>query len=167
MILNYIKIILILLTARLLVSCASSPKFTSDKPSSSKSTHVEQPKTRYSKSSEPEKENATTFYNLPGALESVSGRASYYADDFDGRKTANGETFNMYELTAAHRTYPFNTMVKVTNLANNKSTIVRINDRGPVTESRIIDLSLGAAMQLDMVESGVQNVQLDVIEWGE
>ena len=72
----------------------------------------------------------------------------------------------MYELTAAHKTYSFNTMIRVTNLSNNKTVIVRINDRGPFVDNRIIDLSLGAAMQLDMVDSGVQEVQLDIIEWG-
>ncbi|PIQ11285.1 MAG: hypothetical protein COW71_01040 [Ignavibacteriales bacterium CG18_big_fil_WC_8_21_14_2_50_31_20] len=80
--------------------------------------------------------------------------------------TANGEIYNMYELTAAHKTYPFNTMIRVTNLANNKTVIVRVNDRGPVPENRIIDLSLGAAIQLGMDNAGVQEVRLEIIEFG-
>ena len=113
-----------------------------------------------------EESNVDTLHNLSNALETVIGYASFYADDFDGKQTANGETYNMYELTAAHRTYPFNTMLRVTNLANNKSIIVRINDRGPVPKDRIIDLSLGAAKQLGMENTGVQKVRLEVIEWG-
>jgi len=107
-----------------------------------------------------------TFNNLPNSVESVTGVASFYSDAFDGKKTANGETYNMLELTAAHRTYPFNTMIRVINLANNKSVIVRINDRGPVPEDRIIDLSLGAAIQLGMDKTGLQEVRLEVIEIG-
>ncbi|VAX20299.1 Rare lipoprotein A precursor [hydrothermal vent metagenome] len=169
MMLRVIKISTFVLTILLMVSCASSPKFTRNKSKRAAAEKTNQPKTRYSKNNNSEKaknENADVFYNLPGSLETVTGYASYYADDFDGKQTANGETFNMYELTAAHRTYPFNTMIRVTNLANNKTVIVRINDRGPVPEDRIIDLSLGAAMQLDMLNSGIQKVQLDVIEWG-
>nr|MDA3859837.1 septal ring lytic transglycosylase RlpA family protein [Melioribacteraceae bacterium] len=72
----------------------------------------------------------------------------------------------MYELTAAHRTYPFNTMIRVVNLKNNKTIIIRINDRGPFVEGRIIDLSLGAAIQLGMDKTGIQEVRLEIIEWG-
>ncbi len=170
MMLNIIKIALFFLALSLLVSCASSPKFTRNKPRETTKAKTEEPETRYSKNENKEtskKENVHVYHNLSESLETVTGYASYYADDFDGKKTANGETFNMYELTAAHKTYPFNTMIRVTNLSNNKSIIVRINDRGPFVDDRIIDLSLGAAMQLDMLNSGVQKVQLDVIEWGE
>lgn len=167
--LHIIKISTFLFVLFMLVSCASSPKFTRNKSNRTLTEKTEQPQTRYSKNKKPsdsKKENVNVYHNLPGSLETVTGYASYYADDFDGKKTANGETFNMYELTAAHKTYPFNTMIRVTNLSNGKTVIVRINDRGPVPEDRIIDLSLGAAMQLDMLNSGVQKVQLDVIKWG-
>ncbi len=93
--------------------------------------------------------------------------ASFYADKFHGQKTANGETFNMYEYTAAHRTLPFNTFVKVTNLANGKSVIVRINDRGPFTKDREIDLSKAAAIQLDMIQNGTAQVSIEIIESAE
>ena len=141
-------------------------KIEKKKSNSGTTKNVEQPKTRYSKNKDSKKDNVEVYYNLSNSLETIGGYASYYADDFDGKQTANGETFNMYELTAAHKTYPFNTMIRVTNISNKKTVIVRINDRGPFVDNRIIDLSLGAAMQLDMLDSGVQKVQLDIIEWG-
>src|SRR4051812_41761116 len=92
------------------------------------------------------------------------GIASYYADAYHGRTTASGETFDMYELTAAHRTLPFGTLVRVTDLDNGRSVTVRINDRGPFIDGRVIDLSLAAAEQLDMVEAGIVPVKLEVLE---
>ncbi|WP_191015968.1 septal ring lytic transglycosylase RlpA family protein [Treponema zioleckii] len=89
--------------------------------------------------------------------------ASYYADKFHGRKTSNGEIFNMYQLTAAHKTLPFNTVLKVTNLANGKSVQVRINDRGPFVKGREIDLSKAAAVKLDMIKSGTAKVKLEIV----
>lgn len=95
--------------------------------------------------------------------ESISGTASYYADKFHGRKTANGEIFNMHDLTAAHKTLPFGTIVRVTNLSNNKSVKLRINDRGPFVKDRIIDVSLAAAKELDMLGTGTAEVRIDII----
>lgn len=93
------------------------------------------------------------------------GKASYYADKFNGRHTANGEIFCQDKLTAAHPSLPFNTLVKITNIANNKSVEVRINDRGPFGNSeRIIDLSKAAAQQIDMLQDGVVSVKLEVIK---
>lgn len=89
-----------------------------------------------------------------------SGKASYYADYFKGRKTANGETFRQRKLTAAHRTLPFGTKVKVVNLANGRTVKVRINDRGPFVDGRIIDLSKKAARKLDMINTGVAQVEI-------
>ena len=86
--------------------------------------------------------------------------ASYYAHNYHGRKTASGETYNMHEMTAAHRRLPFGTRVRVTNLDNNSSVLVRINDRGPFVRGRVIDLSLAAARKLDMVRSGVAKVEV-------
>ena len=96
------------------------------------------------------------------------GYASWYGGKFHGRKTANGETFNMFALTAAHRTLPFDTWVRVTNLENGRSVVVRINDRGPFKDKkkRIIDLSLGAAKELDMLEAGVVEVRLEILRPG-
>jgi rare lipoprotein A len=89
-----------------------------------------------------------------------TGRASYYADKFHGRKTANGEIFRQGKRTAAHKSLPFGTKVKVKNLSNGKTVKVRINDRGPFVAGRTIDLSKRAARKIDMVGAGVSNVEL-------
>jgi len=94
---------------------------------------------------------------------SEEGNASWYGNPFHGRKASNGETYDMYKLTAAHRTLPFDTMVRVTNLNNGKSTVVRITDRGPFVEGRIIDLSLAAAREIESVGPGVVPVRLEVV----
>lgn len=94
---------------------------------------------------------------------SFEGEASYYAHKFHGRKTANGEIFDMHAMTAAHKTLPFGTLVRVTNLANQKSVEVRINDRGPFVRNRIIDLSLAAATKLDMLKSGTAHVRVEIL----
>lgn len=94
------------------------------------------------------------------------GYASWYGEDFHSKKTANGETYNMHAHTAAHKTFPINTVLKVLNVENGKSTIVRINDRGPFVEGRIIDLSGAAAQDIDMVKSGTAKVRLEVIGFG-
>jgi rare lipoprotein A len=92
------------------------------------------------------------------------GKASFYAKKFNGRRTASGETFNNSQMTAAHRTLPFNTVVRVTNVDNNKSVEVRINDRGPKSHSRIIDLSRTAAKEIDIIKNGIGNVKVEVIQ---
>ena len=92
------------------------------------------------------------------------GLASWYGAQFQGRETANGETFNMNDLTCAHRSLPLNTWVKVTNLRTRKWIVVRVNDRGPVPETRIVDLSSEAAHMLRMRSRGVTRVRLDVID---
>jgi rare lipoprotein A len=91
------------------------------------------------------------------------GNASWYGEPFNGRRASNGEIYDMYKLTAAHRTLPFDTMVRVTNLNNGKSTTVRITDRGPFVENRIIDLSLAAAREIDLVGPGVAQVRVEVL----
>ena len=91
------------------------------------------------------------------------GRASYYAAKFQGRRTASGESFNNKELTAAHRTLPFNTLIKITNTSNGKEVVVRVNDRGPFTPNRILDISKAAADQIDMVRAGVATVAVEVV----
>lgn len=96
----------------------------------------------------------------------LAGIASYYSDEFHGRKTSSGETFDMNELTAAHRTLPFDTKVRVTNLENNRSVVVRINDRGPFKDDRVIDLSLKAARQIGLIANGTAPVRLEILELG-
>jgi rare lipoprotein A len=91
------------------------------------------------------------------------GTASWYGPGFHGRQTANGERYNMHALTAAHRSLPFGTQVRVTNRANGKSVVVRINDRGPYVGERAIDLSHGAAEAVSMIDAGTASVRLDVL----
>ena len=141
-----ILIIAACVAALLASGCASSPRFTRDR-SAGSSSHAGGDDAK--------------------SLKTMEGIASYYAEDFNGKKTANGETYDMYKMTAAHRSLPFNTKVRVTNLDNKRSIIVRINDRGPFKLERIIDLSLAAATQLGMKGSGTANVRLEVVEWGD
>lgn len=93
-----------------------------------------------------------------------SGMASWYGPGFHGNRSASGEVFNQNALTAAHRTLPFGTQVRVTNLNNGQSVVVRINDRGPFSGGRIIDLSRGAANEIGMVSSGTARVRVEVLE---
>jgi len=97
----------------------------------------------------------------------ITGVSSFYGTDFHGKLTANGEVFDMYGLTAAHKTLPLNTTVRVTNLANNKSLILRINDRGPYIKGRILDCSYGAAKKLDFIIQGTTKVRIEIIEVGD
>jgi rare lipoprotein A len=92
-----------------------------------------------------------------------AGMISYYGPGFHGKKTANGETFNQNDLTAAHRTLPFNTKIKVTLLSSGKSVVVRINDRGPFKKNRILDLSKGAAKKVGLIQSGTAKAKIVVL----
>ncbi len=100
---------------------------------------------------------------LVAVVQTATGVASWYGGKFHGRRTASGETYNQHALTAAHRTLPFGTEVVVTNQNNGKSVVVRINDRGPFSGGRIIDLSHKAASQIGMINSGTARVRLEVI----
>lgn len=105
--------------------------------------------------------NGERYYPLPDSLGFVeTGKASWYGEDFHGRPTSSGEIYDMYKNTAAHKTLPLGTHVKVINLENNESTIVRINDRGPFVKDRIIDLSYGAAKEIHMDVAGLADVKV-------
>jgi rare lipoprotein A len=101
------------------------------------------------------------------SLGTQEGLASYYSTEFHGRKTSSGEIFDKDALTAAHRTFPFGTILLVTNLKNSKQVEVKVNDRGPVKPERIIDLSYGAAKEIDLIRDGLVRVRIKVAEWGE
>lgn len=105
------------------------------------------------------------FCNAMGQIQ--TGKASFYADKFEGRTTASGEKYRHNKLTAAHKTLPFGTKVKVTNLANNQSVEVTINDRGPYVDGRIVDLSKAAAEQLGFINLGLTEVKLEVMDAGD
>ena len=111
---------------------------------------------------------SSTIHEVPtqpraGVVAVFEGKASWYGREQQGQLTANGERFNMHALTAAHRTLRMNTTVRVINLRNGRSTVVRINDRGPYSRGRIIDVSYAAARQLDMIEAGVVPVRVEVL----
>jgi len=95
------------------------------------------------------------------------GKASWYGKQFHGRTTANGEEYNMFHFTAAHRTLPLGTWIKVTNLKNGRWVVVRVNDRGPYAGNRILDLSYAAAQSLGFRAKGVQKVKVEVIDLDE
>jgi rare lipoprotein A len=108
---------------------------------------------------------------LEELLASETGEGTYYGGRFHGRRTASGERFDQNDLTAAHRTFPFGTRVRVTNLRNGRSVVVRINDRGPfgparVAERKVIDVSHAAARELGFLRQGRVLVRVDVLEWG-
>jgi rare lipoprotein A len=107
--------------------------------------------------------NPTAGASTRSAAPYQVGTASWYGDYFEGKPTASGEPFNMYDLTAAHLSLPLGTYVRVTNLRNRRSVIVRINDRGPYVAGRIVDLSYYAAKVLKFDQQGLQRVRLDVI----
>ncbi len=113
----------------------------------------------------PYRVDGVTYYPVVNASGySREGIASWYGPKFHGKKTSNGEIYNMHSLTAAHKTLPFNTRVRVINKLNNRSVVVRINDRGPFVGKRIIDLSYGAGIKLGMVENGTVPVRITVLE---
>ena len=135
-------------------NCSNSPRYyKSDFPGVNKTSK------KVSKSG---KENKSK-----GHRKIIKGISSFYAEDFHGKLTANGEVYDMYGLTAAHKTMPLNTICRVTNLENNKSLILRINDRGPYIKGRILDCSYGAAKKLDFINQGTTKVKIEVIEWGD
>jgi rare lipoprotein A len=108
--------------------------------------------------------NGQRYQPIPSAKGFVEkGLASWYGKKFHGRKTSNGETYDMYAMTAAHKTLPMNVHLKVTNLDNGRSTVVRVNDRGPFVRSRIIDLSYSAANELGVVGPGTANVRIEAL----
>ena len=96
--------------------------------------------------------------------QTLTGKASYYGGAFHGRKSASGKIYDMYKYTCAHKSLPFGTMLKVTNKKNGKTVTVEVTDRGPYVKGRIIDLSVAAAMDLDMMKAGVADVEAEIIK---
>jgi len=141
---------------------ASQPPPASAPPPAVPGSTAEAAKRDASTSPPPAKHAKTPPAPVPAGY-TEDGNASWYGKPFNGRRASNGEIYDMYKLTAAHRTLPFDTMVRVTNLNNGKSTTVRITDRGPFVEGRIIDLSLAAAREIESVGPGVVPVRLEVL----
>ena len=147
-------------------SCSSSPRYGRSGPAKYKKATSTTSKKSKTKSKAIFIDPKTVNTNVKHKKRMV-GISSFYAEDFHGKLTANGEIYDMYGLTAAHKTLPLNTVARVTNLENGKSLILRINDRGPYIQGRMLDCSYGAAKKLDFVQQGKTKVQVDVIEWGD
>ncbi len=149
---NVFNIIATLFLILILSDCTSVPRFTSRDE-------------RYRRESGTQKEDLVRYKNAE-VLETVVGTASYYADQYNGKVAYSGEVYDMFGLSAAHPTYQMGTIIRVTNLSNDRSVIIRVNDRMPYRPDRIIDLSLGCAQELDMVQVGITMVKVEVLEWG-
>lgn len=154
------------LVTLLMVGCSSSVRYAPGE-SAEPVASVSIPKTR---KIPPPREKATLASRTRQTRRETSavaavfyGKASYYGPDFHGKTTANGERFDMYDLTAAHKTLPFNTRLRVTNLDNDRSVTVRVNDRGPYKKGRIVDLSFAAAKVIGLDISGVARVKVEVL----
>ncbi len=147
------KIVALIIVLGIISGCSNSPRYRTGpvRPSPSKTKNPPALKTK------------STFKHR----KVMTGVSSFYAEDFHGKLTANGEIYDMYGLTAAHKTLPLNTIARVTNLDNNKSLILRINDRGPYVKGRILDCSYGAAKKLGFINNGTTKVKIEVIEWGD
>jgi rare lipoprotein A len=171
---NTAKLLNVLMVALLLSSCGYTPTLSSQKPDSAgrsvdtrtigNAVPKVEPITRAGNKS-PYKVFGKTYFLLPTSKGySETGVASWYGTKFHGRKTANGEIYNMYGMTAAHKSLPIPSYVRVTNVENMRSIIVRINDRGPFHGPRIIDLSYVGAMKLGFVEKGTAKVLVTAID---
>lgn len=162
----YFKSFLFLITILIFTGC-SSREYTYSQPSSSRtnaSGEIKNSPNMHRATMKPYTVLGKTYYPTQVSVgDSFSGISSWYGKDFHNKKTSNGEYYNMYDMTAAHKTLPMNTMLKVTNIKNNRQIIVRVNDRGPFVQTRIIDLSNEGAKRLDMIKSGTIPVRIEVI----
>lgn len=147
---KFFKYILLLAMIIIGMSCSQALRFSNDSDSGSRSSGSG--------------EQVSVPAGTAPAGQVFTGKASYYGDKFHGRNTASGEVFDMNKYTAAHRTLMFGTLIKVTNLWNKKSVVVRVNDRGPFKSGRVLDLSKAAAKDLDMIAAGVVDVKVEVME---
>tara|TARA_Y100000996_G_scaffold142758_1_gene109417 strand:+ start:3437 stop:3931 length:495 start_codon:yes stop_codon:yes gene_type:complete len=155
MIIRIIYCIVILM----LFSCVASPRYSSSTPTS-KNKITKKYNSRSLSKGNPKAEDVKV-----GDI--ISGISSWYGPNFHGKLTANGEVFDQYGVTAAHKTLPLGTVARITNIDNGKSLILRINDRGPYVGDRILDCSYGAATKLGFKDLGTANVEIKIIEIGD
>ena len=146
----------------IIFSCVTSPRYSSNPNQSTKKSKIK--KTTKSPSNN---SRYSSSKNLKIRGDIITGIASWYGPNFHGKLTANGEVFDQYGVTAAHKTLPLGTVVRVTNLDNDKSVILRINDRGPYVGDRVLDCSYGAATKLDFIKKGTASVEIKIIELGD
>ena len=156
------KFIIYGLIGMLCMECTPSPRYRSNSKPSPTATKKQKQKNK--KHNKKKKNNKSPFDKSKKVFRGIS---SYYGPKFHGKLTANGEIFDMYGVSAAHKELPFNTVVRVTNEDNGKSLIIRINDRGPYISGRILDCSFGAAKKLGFVGEGTAPVKIEVLEWGD
>ena len=143
------------------MECTPAPRYKAGKSSFPAKQKKENPK----KEKKDSKSKGKSSYNPKKTK--YRGISSYYGPKFHGKLTANGEIFDMYGVSAAHKEFPFNTIVRVTNKNNGKSLMIRINDRGPYIDGRILDCSFGAAKKLGFVGDGTAPVKIEILEWGD
>ena len=146
----------IIISILLLVSCSVAPRYSSGNQSTAPQN--------YATSSTVTHTNTSSIRERDHKLKGIS---SWYGPNFHGKQTANGEIFDQYGITAAHKTLPLGTVARVTNLDNGEWTILRINDRGPYVGDRILDCSYGAAIELGFKDLGTANVKVEIIDWGD
>ena len=144
------------------LECTSSPRYHSGSKPAPATTKKQ--KNKYKKQDNKKKNKKSSFNKSKKVYKGIS---SFYGPNFHGKLTANGEIFDMYGVSAAHKEFPFNTVVRVTNEKNGKSLLIRINDRGPYIAGRILDCSFGAAKKLGFVGEGTAKVKIEVLEWGD
>lgn len=169
-----VRHILFLCALLALSGCVSHPRYrtkpVTQKPAEKPKPKSDEPQKDESKSSEKKEDESITVSGLPIDPKRIKskpyqiGYSSYYAHKFHGRLTANGEIFDMNGLSAAHRELPLGTIIRVTHLGNGKSVTLKVNDRGPFIEGRILDLSLGAARKLEMIEAGLAKVMIEIVK---
>ena len=150
-------VVLLVLLGGNFSSCAQSPRYTRSSSAAESCTPA-----REVSPGPVTKDNTGTGF--PAGSFHQTGSATYYANKFHGRRTANGERYDRAKFTAAHRTLPFGTVVRVTRISNGKRVTVRVNDRGPLKKGRIIDLSRAAAEQIDMISAGVVDVGIEIVK---
>ena len=155
------KFLVFFIVGILFMECTPAPRYKGGTSTEFSSKKKEKPKSRKKNNNGKKK---TTFNKSKTVYKGIS---SYYGPKFHQKLTANGEIFDMYGVTAAHKEFPFNTVVRVTNEKNGKSLLIRINDRGPYIAGRILDCSFGAAKKLGFVGEGTAKVKIEVLEWGD
>lgn len=166
---NTVRYALLLCALLTLSGCVSHPRYRT-KPVTQKPAEKPKSKKPTDQKSPEKKDDSDTISGLPIDPKRINtkpyqiGYSSYYAHKFHGRLTANGEIFDMNGLSAAHRELPLGTIIRVTHVGNGKSVTLKVNDRGPFIEGRILDLSLGAARKLEMIEAGVAKVMIEIVK---
>ena len=143
----------------LCLECTPSPRYRSNSKHAPTATNKQKQKNK-----KQDKKKKSSFKKSKKVYKGIS---SFYGPKFHGKLTANGEIFDMYGVSAAHKEFPFNTIVRVTNKNNGKSLMIRINDRGPYVNGRILDCSFGAAKKLGFVIDGTALVKIEILEWGD